>query len=154
MLWSIIGVLILVLDQATKFWFEHKLDPGNVINILPGFNFVLAHNYGAAFSLLAEMGGWQRWLFSGLAFFVACLVLKLLRRYKNRTLLCLALTLLGAGAVGNLCDRVHLGYVIDFIDLYWRTWHWPAFNVADIAICMGATGIVLDEFVGASKSSR
>lgn len=149
--WMFLGALVLVLDQATKFWFEHRLDPGDVVDVLPGFSLVLAHNYGAAFSLLAQMGGWQRWLLSGFAVVVIGFIFRMLRRHGDRTLFCLALVLIGAGALGNLCDRILLGYVVDFIDLHWRNWHWPAFNVADIAICTGAAGIVLDEFRGAGR---
>lgn len=152
-LWSIIGALVFVLDQTTKFWFESKLELCDVIYILPCFNFVLAHNYGAAFSFLAGMGGWQRWLFSGIAVIVVFFIVKFLRHFRDRTLLCLSLTLLGAGAMGNLCDRIFLGYVIDFIDLHYGIWHWPAFNIADIAICMGAAGVVMDGFIP-SKSNH
>ncbi|WP_295480863.1 signal peptidase II [uncultured Sutterella sp.] len=151
-LWAFLGFLVLSLDQATKFWFERALDPGDVIAVFPGFNFVLAHNYGAAFSFLAEMGGWQRWVLSAFAFAVTAVVLRLLWKHNARTLFSLSLTLIAAGAVGNLCDRVSAGYVIDFLDFYWRNWHWPAFNVADVAICLGAAGIVVDEIRGASRS--
>ncbi len=153
-LWALLGLVVLVIDQATKFWFERHLDPGDVLAVLPGFNLVLAHNYGAAFSLLAQMGGWQRWALSGFALLVVVLATRLLWRHGERRLFSLALTLIVAGALGNLLDRMTSGYVIDFLDFYWRSWHWPAFNVADIAICAGAAGIVIDELLGVSGEKR
>ena len=96
------------------------------------------------------MGGWQRWALSGFALLVVVLATRLLWRHGERRLFSLALTLIVAGALGNLLDRMTSGYVIDFLDFYWRSWHWPAFNVADIAICAGAAGIVIDELLGVS----
>ena len=150
-LWFFFGFLIVVLDQATKFYFERALDPGDVVPVLPGFNFVLAHNRGAAFSFLADAGGWQRWFFTILAAAVVVFVLRLLWKHGGKWLFSLSLTLIAAGAAGNLIDRALSGYVVDFIDLYWQTWHWPAFNVADIAICTGAAGLVLDELLGVPR---
>ncbi|MDO5532079.1 signal peptidase II [Sutterella sp.] len=150
-LWTFLGFLVFVLDQVTKFWFERHLDPGDIHPVFPCFNLTLAHNYGAAFSFLAEMGGWQRWVLSAFALVVVVVVLRLLKRHSDRKLFSLALTLIAAGAIGNLADRVTSGYVIDFLDFYWRNWHWPAFNVADVAICTGAAGIVLDELLGLRK---
>lgn len=151
-LWILLGFLILVLDQATKFWFERRLDPGDFVPVIEGFfNLTLAHNYGAAFSFLAGMGGWQRWALSGFAAIVVILALRLLWRHSGKTLFALSLTLILSGALGNLLDRALSGYVIDFLDFYWQSWHWPAFNVADIAICSGAAGIVIDELAGVSR---
>ena len=129
------------------------MDPGDVIPVCPGFNFVLAHNRGAAFSFLAGASGWQTWLFSLIALGVIAAVLRLLWKHSDRRLFSLALTLIAAGALGNFLDRSLSGYVVDFIDLYWQGWHWPAFNVADIAICAGAVGIVIDELRGVSRDS-
>lgn len=147
-LWSVLGTVILVLDQVSKFWFERNLDPGIQLPVTSFFNFVLAHNRGAAFSFLADAGGWQHGLFVTLAFVVIILMVRYLWLYNYRTLFALALTLVAAGAAGNLIDRVAHGYVIDFIDLHWQGWHWPAFNVADIAICTGAFAFILDELRG------
>ncbi len=152
-LWLLLGALIVILDQGTKFYFEHSMDPGDVIPVCPGFNFVLAHNRGAAFSFLAGASGWQTWLFSLIALGVIAAVLRLLWKHSDRRLFSLALTLIAAGALGNFLDRSLSGYVVDFIDLYWQGWHWPAFNVADIAICAGAVGIVIDELRGVSRDS-
>lgn len=147
-LWSLLGTLILVLDLGTKYWFERNLDPGMSVPVTSFFNFVLAHNRGAAFSFLANAGGWQQGLFITLAFVVIILMVRMLWQYNHRTLFALALTLVAAGAAGNLIDRVAYGYVVDFIDLHWQGWHWPAFNVADISICLGAGAFILDELRG------
>ena len=125
-LWSVLGTAILVLDQVSKFWFERNLDPGIQLPVTSFFNFVLAHNRGAAFSFLADAGGWQHGLFVTLAFVVIILMVRYLWFYNHRTLFALALTLVAAGAAGNLIDRVAHGYVIDFIDLHWQGWHWPS----------------------------
>lgn len=150
-LWIVLAFVLLVLDQSSKFWFEHSFEPGERLPVFPGFNFVLAHNNGAAFSFLADAGGWQRWLFSGLAFAVVVTILVLLWKHNGKKLFSLALTLIMAGALGNLIDRAVYGFVIDFLDFYVGTWHWPAFNVADIAICLGAGLVVLDEILGVSR---
>lgn len=150
-LWLFLGFAILVLDQVTKFYFEHNFMPGESLPVIQGFNLVLAHNTGAAFSFLADAGGWQRWGFTGLALAVVIAMLVLLWRHNNQKLFSLALTLIAAGAFGNMIDRAVYGFVIDFLDFYWQGWHWPAFNVADIAICMGAAGLVLDEILGVQK---
>lgn len=110
-LWFFFGFLIVVLDQATKFYFEHAMDPGDVIPVAPGFNFVLAHNRGAAFSFLANAGGWQRWFFTILAAAVVIFVLRLLWKHGGKRLFSLSLTLIAAGAAGNLIDRALAGYV-------------------------------------------
>ena len=147
-LWLLLGFLILALDQATKFYFEHTFTPGESLPVFAGFNFVLAHNTGAAFSFLADAGGWQRWAFTGLAAAVIAAMLALLWRHNHVPLFSLALTLIAAGAMGNMIDRAVYGFVVDFLDFYWRGWHWPAFNVADIAICCGARSLILDELRG------
>lgn len=146
-LWLLLGLVILVLDQVTKFYFEHSFLPGDSVPVFQGFNLVLAHNTGAAFSFLADAGGWQRWGFTGLALVVVSAMLALLWRHNNQKLFSLSLTMIAAGAFGNMIDRAVYGFVIDFLDFYWQTWHWPAFNVADIAICLGAAGLVLDELL-------
>ena len=136
----------------SKFWFERHLDPGDFVPVIDGFfNLTLAHNYGAAFSFLASMGGWQRWLFSAIALAVIVVALRLLWKHSRQTLFALSLTLILSGALGNLIDRSLWGYVIDFLDFYLGTWHWPAFNIADTAICLGAAGIIIDELIGVSK---
>lgn len=150
-LWLLLGFVILAADQATKFYFEHQFAPGDYLPVFKGFNLVLAHNTGAAFSFLADAGGWQRWGFTGLALVVVVAMLVLLWRHNNQKLFSLSLTLIAAGAFGNMIDRAVYGFVIDFLDFYWQGWHWPAFNIADIAICAGAAGLVLDEILGVQK---
>jgi signal peptidase II len=115
--------------------------------VVPGFNLALVLNRGAAFGFLADSGGWQRWFFVmvGLAISVLIMV-TLLRQGQASKLLRLGLTLILGGALGNIIDRVSQGYVIDFVDLHWQVWHWPAFNVADVGITMGALIVLLDVF--------
>ncbi len=146
--WIILGCLVVLLDQLSKYYFQRNLEPMESLPIFGCLNLVLAHNTGAAFSFLSDAGGWQRYFFSGVAVAVCVGIIWLLKRYNHHVLFSFALTLLAAGAVGNLIDRVHLGYVIDFIDFHVNGWHWPAFNLADAAICCGAFGIILDEILG------
>jgi len=149
--WLMLAVAIIVLDQLTKMAVRETLSVHEVVPIAPFLNLTLVHNTGAAFSFLNDAGGWQRWLFIGLAFAVSAgIVVWLLRHGDERSWYTLALTLVLGGAVGNLCDRLTLGYVIDFIDVYYQDWHWPAFNVADSAITIGATLLLVD----ALKPSR
>lgn len=143
---AVIGV-----DQLTKFFFEHSFAFGSSHPVFPGFNLVLAHNTGAAFSFLADAGGWQIVFFAVLAINISVVLLTLLARHTDRPRLCLALALVTAGALGNLIDRTVYGYVVDFLDFYWQHWHWPAFNVADIAICLGAALLIVEEVFLAPK---
>jgi signal peptidase II len=111
------------------------------------------HNTGAAFSFLSEAGGWQRWLFAGLAVAIStAIAVWLTRLKKHETLLAVALALILGGAVGNLIDRLVYGYVIDFLDVYYESWHWPAFNIADSAITLGVMLMLVESFgLGQSK---
>ena len=138
---------VVALDRLTKLLAVDRLDLGEVYTVVPGFNLALVLNRGAAFGFLADSGGWQRWFFVmvGLAISVLIMV-TLLRQGQARNLLRLGLTLILGGALGNLIDRVSQGYVIDFVDLHWQVWHWPAFNVADVGITMGALFVLLDVF--------
>ncbi|MBM4226967.1 MAG: lipoprotein signal peptidase [Gammaproteobacteria bacterium] len=132
------GALVLV-DQATKIAAVKWLTYQQALPVLPGFNLTLMHNPGAAFSFLADAGGWQRWFFAALALAVSIWLVFLIRASApSGRLYRLGLTLILGGAVGNLIDRLRLGYVIDFVELYYRAWSWPAFNVADSAITIGA----------------
>jgi len=143
--WLWIAAIIICLDQLSKVWMASWLMLGESVAILPHLNLTLAHNTGAAFSLLADAGGWQRWLFSGLAITISIiLIFWLSRLHREQTRLSIALTLILGGAIGNLIDRLVYGYVIDFIDLYYGDWHFPAFNVADSAITIGALLVLLD----------
>ena len=143
--WLWLSLLVIALDQATKFLAETLLVIHQPAPVLPGFNLMLTYNTGAAFSFLAHAGGWQRWFFLGLGAAVSIGLIVWLGRLKpGEKWLAIALALILGGAVGNLIDRAWLGQVIDFIDLYYAGWHWPAFNVADSAITIGAALLVLE----------
>lgn len=135
-------VIILMVDQLTKWWFHSHLSLYESIALFPGMNFTLAYNEGAAFSFLANQSGWQRWAFVGLAVVVGVVMLRLRRDYPRQPVVQWAIALVIAGAIGNAIDRVWLGKVIDFVDVYafWmaKPAHFPIFNVADIAITIGA----------------
>ncbi len=151
--WFGISALIIVLDQIAKYAASHMLVMHEPVAILPFFNFTLMHNTGAAFSFLADQAGWQRWLFAGLALGVSIVLAVWLYRLRpHEKWLALALSLVLGGAIGNLIDRVYYGYVIDFIDVYYNASHWPAFNIADSAISVGAVMLVIDTFRNKKKS--
>ena len=143
--WLLVSALIVVLDLWTKNIASEALTLYRPVELTPWLNMTLAHNYGAAFSFLADAGGWQRWLFTGLASVVTVvLVVWLLRLPSEEKLTAAALGLIIGGAIGNLVDRINNGYVVDFIDVYYRDWHWPAFNLADSAITCGVILLLLN----------
>ncbi|AYG09899.1 lipoprotein signal peptidase [Pseudomonas fluorescens] len=149
--WLVLSLLVLVIDQVSKAHFEGTLEMFQQIVVIPDyFSWTLAYNTGAAFSFLADGGGWQRWLFALIAVVVsAVLVVWLKRLGRNDTWLAIALALVLGGALGNLYDRIALGHVIDFILVHWQNRHYfPAFNFADSAICVGAIMLALDMFKG------
>lgn len=146
--WLIVSALIVALDLWTKSLATESLTLYRPVEITSWLNMTLAHNYGAAFSFLSDAGGWQRWLFTGLASVVTVvLIVWLLRLPAKEKLTAAALGLIIGGAVGNLIDRINNGYVVDFIDVYYRGWHWPAFNLADSAITGGVILMLLDALV-------
>lgn len=143
--WLWLAVVIIVLDQLTKWYFSSTMQLGESINLLPVFSWTLAHNYGAAFSFLHDAGGWQRWFFAGIALVVSGGILYWLKTLPaNAKFLACALVLVLGGALGNLYDRMMLGYVVDFIHVHYGTWHFPAFNIADCGITVGAVMLVID----------
>jgi signal peptidase II len=146
--WLWLSLLVLVIDQASKYYFETRLELYEQIVIIPDyFSWMLAYNTGAAFSFLADSSGWQRWLFALIAVVVsAVLVVWLKRLGRDDTWLAIALALVLGGALGNLYDRVAIGHVIDFIFVHWKEHGFPAFNVADSAITVGAIMLALDMF--------
>ena len=147
--WLWLSALVVVLDLSTKAIATHYLVLYQPVPVFPGFNWTLAHNAGAAFSFLSNESGWQRWFFSVIAFVVSIVLILWIKRLKPaETWLAVALALVLGGAVGNLWDRATLGYVVDFIDVYYQQRHWPAFNVADSAICIGAVMLVIDSLRG------
>ena len=145
--WLWLSILALVLDQWSKLSVDASMDLYESIAIMPYFNMTYVRNTGAAFSFLSEAGGWQRWFFAAMAFIASIsITVWLYRLKKHETLLAIALALVLGGAVGNLIDRVLYGYVIDFLDVYYETWHFPAFNIADSAISLGVFLMLLESF--------
>lgn len=152
--WLPVAVLVIALDQLTKSWIAHHFAYGARLVLLPVLEITLRYNRGAAFSFLADASGWQRWLFTALAIVVAIGIVAWLRRLDARRewLLAISLSLILAGALGNLIDRLRLGHVIDFIVVHWKDAYFPAFNVADSAITVGAILMLLDAWVGGHGS--
>lgn len=145
--WLWLSFLVLILDQASKLVIADNMELFESIQVLPFFNLTYVHNTGAAFSFLSEAGGWQRWFFAGLAFVISIVITAWLARLKqHETLLAVSLSLVLGGAVGNLIDRLAYGYVIDFLDVYYQDWHWPAFNIADSAITIGVALMLVESF--------
>jgi len=139
------SAVIVVLDLWTKSIATDSLTLYRPVELASWLNMTLAHNYGAAFSFLSDAGGWQRWLFTGLASVVTVvLVVWLFRLPAEEKLTAAALSLIIGGAVGNLVDRINHGYVVDFIDVFYQDWHWPAFNLADSAITGGVILLLID----------
>ncbi|WP_100656373.1 signal peptidase II [Alteromonas flava] len=140
-----LSVLVFILDQWTKLAVVQDMRLYQSIEVMPFFNLTYVHNYGAAFSFLHDAGGWQRWFFTAIAIGVSALLLYWLRQVpKHQVRLPVAFTFILGGALGNVYDRLMHGYVIDFLDFYYQQWHWPAFNIADSAIFIGAALLILD----------
>ena len=170
--WLWLALLVIALDQVTKIWADSVLSLHFPVEIFTGLNMTLSYNAGAAFSFLASAGGWQRWFFIVLALLVSGYIIYWLKRLgSNEKMLAVSLTLILGGAVGNVIDRIYLGHVVDFIDVYYRaseclpffgrmmgsgavSCHWPAFNIADSAIFLGAMLLVIDSFRGHRKASN
>ncbi|MFB2680744.1 signal peptidase II [Shewanella mangrovisoli] len=145
--WYWVVVLVFLADQLSKQWVLANFDLFESVKLLPFFNFTYVRNYGAAFSFLSEAGGWQRWLFTLVAVgFSSLLTVWLRKQSASLWKLNLAYTLVIGGALGNLIDRLMHGFVVDFIDFYWGKSHYPAFNIADSAIFIGAVLIIWDSF--------
>jgi signal peptidase II len=145
--WLSLALIIILLDQFTKVLVLGYYQLGDQTAVTSFFNLVRAHNRGAAFSFLAGSGGWQRWFFTGIGLGAAALIIWLLKSHAGQKLFAFALACILGGAVGNVIDRVLHGYVVDFLDFYWRGWHFPAFNLADSAITLGAACLILDELL-------
>ena len=153
--WLWLSLLAVILDQGSKLVIDSSMRLYQSIPVMPYFNLTYVHNTGAAFSFLSEAGGWQRWFFAGLAILISAVIAVWLARLKqHETLLAMALSLVLGGAIGNLIDRLAYGYVIDFLDVYYGTWHWPAFNIADSAITLGVMLMLAESFgLGRSKEA-
>lgn len=145
--WWWLILLLIALDQLTKQLVHQQMALYDSIELLPFFNLTYVRNYGAAFSFLSDAGGWQRWFFTGIAVGISVVIaIWMSRLTRSQTKLSLALSLVLAGAIGNLIDRSIYGYVIDFFHLYYQNWHYPAFNIADSVICIGAALLIWDSF--------
>lgn len=148
-IWPWLGwaLVILVADQVTKTLIVGSYRLGDFTTITSFFNIVRAHNTGAAFSFLAQAGGWQRWLFTGFGVLAALFIVWQLRAHPGQKLFSFALASILGGAIGNVIDRMLYGYVVDFLDFHAAGWHFPAFNVADAGISVGAALLIIDELL-------
>ncbi|MGB8337668.1 MAG: signal peptidase II [Burkholderiales bacterium] len=144
--WLWLSALVIVLDQITKQAIEKHFAFGESLTITSFFNLVLAYNQGAAFSFLADAGGWQKWFFIFISVAASVLITYLLRKHAQEKWFCLALALILGGALGNLIDRILYGHVIDFVQVHGAGYYFPAFNVADSAISIGAALLILHSF--------
>ncbi|TPV56021.1 lipoprotein signal peptidase [Aestuariibacter sp. GS-14] len=149
-----ISVVTIALDLWSKYEVMATMDLYESIQLAPFFNFTYVHNYGAAFSFLHGAGGWQRWFFTAIAIAVSVVILWWLKQTpKQQKLLPVAFSFILGGAIGNVYDRIAHGYVIDFLDFYVNDWHWPAFNLADSAIFVGAALLIWDMLTNKSDSA-
>jgi signal peptidase II len=142
--WLVASAAVVALDLATKAWVSAVFTPGETHEVTSFFNMVLMYNTGAAFSFLANAGGWQRWFFTAVTIAISAVIVYMLRRQHGERTVAFALALVLGGALGNLYDRVTLGHVVDFIQLHVAGYYWPAFNVADSAISVGVAILIWD----------
>jgi signal peptidase II len=154
--WAWLAIVAIVLDQVTKLWIVDSIAVGDSVHILPVLNIIHTYNPGAAWSMFANAGGAQRWVFSALAVVVSVMLVFWLRRLTLSTqrLLITGLTLILGGAIGNVLDRLRLGHVVDFVQVHWNNSYFPAFNIADSAISIGAVFVVLDALREAQRERR
>lgn len=151
--WLWLSAAVIALDQLSKYMATASLDPYQPVGVLPFFNLTLMFNTGAAFSFLSTAAGWQRWFFTLVALAVCVVLVVWLKRLRpGETWVAVALSLILGGALGNVWDRLWLGHVVDFLDFYVGSWHWPAFNVADSAITVGAIMLIIDAIRGATAA--
>ena len=142
--WLVVSAAVIALDLASKWWVSRTFHVGQSAEVTPFFNLVLAHNPGAAFSFLAGAGGWQRWFFTTITIAISVALVVMLRRQHRHRLMSVAFALVLGGALGNLYDRLTLGYVVDFIQVHWGEHYFPAFNAADSAISIGVALLLWD----------
>lgn len=152
--WYALAGLVVVVDQLSKWLVLRNISFGETIYVAPFWNWVLAFNPGAAFSLLADQPGWQRWFFTVLALAISTWIAFMLRQHPQQKLLSLALTLVMGGALGNVIDRVRFGAVVDFVQWHVAGYYWPAFNVADSAITIGAVLLVIEQLTTTNKKEN
>lgn len=144
--WLTLSAVVVVLDLYTKHLIQGAFMYGDSLTINSFFDLVRYHNEGAAFSFLAKAGGWQKWFFSIISIVAIVVMTYLIKKYRAEKLFCLGLALVIGGAAGNLYDRFTLGYVVDFLSFHYQSYYWPAFNVADSAICVGVGLLLFDSF--------
>ena len=160
LLWLGIALVVLLADQFTKLLIVGSFQLGDSQTVTSFFNLVRVHNSGAAFSMLSTASGWQRWFFTGIGVVATGFILYMLRSHPTQKLFCFALALVLGGAVGNVIDRIAYGHVVDFLDFHWN-WlspvfyegHFPAFNIADSAICVGAVALIVDELIRVKRGA-
>jgi signal peptidase II len=151
--WLGLALILLIADQLTKTLILGYYQLGDSTYVAPFFNIVRVHNTGAAFSFLAAASGWQRWLFTGIGVAAALFIVWMLRSHSGQKLFSFALACILGGAIGNVVDRLMHGYVVDFLQFHWNDrWYFPAFNVADAAITIGAAALILDEILRVRRS--
>ncbi|WP_082305733.1 MULTISPECIES: signal peptidase II [unclassified Pseudoalteromonas] len=148
LVWLWLTLVMLIADQVTKIMISTQMKLYESIELIPVFKITYVHNYGAAFSFLTDAGGWQRWFFSIIAITISGLLIWWLKKLPaSNKLLGSAYALVLAGALGNLFDRLAYGYVVDFLHVFYKTWNFPVFNIADSAICVGAGLLLIDAFL-------
>jgi signal peptidase II len=150
--WLGLALILLIADQFTKVLILGYYRLGDSTLVTQFFNIVRVHNSGAAFSFLADASGWQRWFFTGIGVVAVGVILWMLKAHPGQKLFSFAMACILGGAIGNVIDRVRFGYVVDFLDFHWGTWHFPAFNIADSAISIGAACLILDELLRVRKT--
>jgi signal peptidase II len=150
--WLLVSAAVVALDLATKAWVSAAFTPGETREVTSFFNLVLMYNTGAAFSFLANAGGWQRWFFTLVSVIISAVIVAILHRQRSARAVNFALALVLGGALGNLYDRLTLGHVVDFIQLHAAGYYWPAFNVADSAISVGVALLIWDSLTAGSAA--
>lgn len=149
--WMGVAAIVILIDQLSKVTITRMFSYGESRAVTSFFNLILVYNPGAAFSFLGSASGWQRYLFTAVGIAAAIFITFLLKRHAGQRMFCTSLSLILGGALGNVTDRIAYGHVIDFLDIYIGRWHWPAFNIADSAICIGAVLFVIDELRRVNK---
>ncbi|MES2954462.1 MAG: signal peptidase II [Pseudomonadota bacterium] len=150
--WLGLALILLIADQFTKVLILGYYQLGDATYVTRFFNVVRVHNSGAAFSFLASASGWQRWFFTAIGIAAAIFILWMLKSHSGQKLFSFALACILGGAIGNVIDRMLHGYVVDFLDFHYGNWHFPAFNIADSAITVGAVCLILDELLRVRKA--
>ena len=152
--WLSISAIVVTFDLYSKYLIQQHFVFGDLHSVTSFFDLVRYHNEGSAFGFLNDAGGWQKWFFNGISIVASVVIIYLLRKHSNEKLFCAGLALVLGGAIGNLYDRVTLGYVVDFLNFHLNNHYWPAFNVADSAICVGVGLLLLDSFKASKTESK